>query len=106
MENDYRRSSEEALAESIGLHALVGIGKEGLHALAVRMDDRDVCELIIVPEHPATIEDILHWEHHTGEVRLLFHGEADIHLRIMDIDEFHNMEKSNQPSYNANLADA
>lgn len=106
MKKDNRRSSEQALAESIGLNALDGIGKDGLHALAVRMIEGEVCELIIVPDHAATIEDILHWEHHTGEMRLLFHGEADIRLHVMSHDEFHVLEKSNEPSYNANLADA
>lgn len=106
MEENYRRSSAQALAESIGLHALAGIGKQGLYALAVRTLDDDIHELIVVPDHPATFEDLLHWEHHTGEMRLLFHDEADIRLRVMDHDEFHILEESNEPNYSANLADA
>ena len=104
MKKDDRRNSEQALAESIGINALTGIGKEGLQALSVRTLEEDVYELIVVPDHPATIEDVLHWEHHTGELRLLFHGEAEIELRIMDHLEFHELEETNEPNYNANLA--
>lgn len=106
MDNNYRRSSEEALAESIGLNALREIDKDGLYALSVRLLDDGVCELIVVPDAPVTLKNVLDWEHVVGEMRLLFHGEADIQLRVMDHHEFHRFEQSNEPSYNANLADA
>lgn len=106
MEKDNRRSSEQALAESIGLNALAGIGKDGLHALAVNAQDDGVYHLIVVPDHPATLSDILDWEDATGDLRILFHGEADVKLRVMSHDEFHAFRRATEPNYNNDLAEA
>lgn len=106
MEKNYRRSSEQALAESVGLHALAKIGKEGLAHLAVDVDDDGTYDLIVVPDHPATLNDILDWEDVTGDLRILFEDEADIKLRVMSHDEFSAFRRAAEPNYNHDLAEA
>lgn len=106
MKKDNHRSSEQALAESIGINALHGIGKDGLHALAVHVQHDETYALIVVPDHPATLTDVLEWEDVTGDLRVLFHQEADIKLRIMSEDEFHAFRRATEPNYNNDLAEA
>lgn len=96
---------EHALAMSLGENALFAIGKSGLHALAVTMHDDGVCDLIVVPDHETTLEDVLHWEHQTGELNLLFHGESHIDLCIMNHHEFHALVETDEPEFKM-LADA
>lgn len=99
-------SAEKALAVSIGENALWKIDLDGLHALAVSMQDDGTCELVVVPEDAPTMEDVLEWEFETGELRLLFLGEADIELRIMDHMEYHELAASEEPAFNRHLAEA
>lgn len=106
MKKNNHRSSEQALAESIGVNALRGISKEGLHALAVDVQDGETFALIVVPDHPATLAEVLDWEDLTGDLRVLFHQEADIKLRIMSDDEFQVFRRATEPNYNNDLAEA
>lgn len=105
-EKNNPRSSEQALAESIGLNALHKIGRQGLQALAVDVPQGGTYDLIVVPDHPATLNDILDWEDATGDLRVLFQGEADIKLCVMSHDEFHAFRRATEPNYNSDLAEA
>lgn len=97
---------EQDLALSIGEDALSRIGTTGLHALAVAMNSEEEFELIIVSDQPVTLQDVLRWEHHTGELNLVFNGQAHIELRIMDPTEFHALSTAEEPHFNRALADA